>query len=391
MKHHGFQFKINHGGFITIKNKTKNMKKVLLSIIFVGVAALANAQKSEVVEAKKSWDLFQTGIGGTKALDKTLLTLANGLKHTDLAIANEKSKIMPDAWSYRALFASAIAITDSVNIENAVAHQKIAEEAITKGLPLDTKGTEKENFAMAKINIRNAINGRAVRAYNKKDYATANKLFNEIIVLNPSDTAMYINAGVTAKLIGNYPEAIKNFRKVISFNVPEAKSFYQESINLALSNLKDTTLTLELTKAALEKFPDDPAFVSTETDIYITKGDIAKSQELLKKLIAKDPNKAVYHYLYGDTYYKQAFALQDIRAKIDTKKKKEFDEITAKMVALIDQSIPYYKKALEIDPKFASALETLSKIYGFKGDTKSYDEYNNRLKALEANPAKPAN
>lgn len=361
------------------------MKKVLLSIIFVGVASLANAQKSEVTEAKKGWDLFSAGLTGAKTLDKTLATLNSGLKHTDLAIANEKSKVMPDAWSYRALFASAIAVTDTVNVENSVSNQKIAEEAIEKGTALDTKGTEKQNFETAKINVRNAINGRAVRAYNKKDYATANKLFKEIALQNPNDTSMYINIGVTSKLIGDYQDAIKNFRKVISFNVPESKGFYQESINMALANLKDTALTLDLTKAALEKFPDDPAFIGIETDIYITKGDIAKSQESLKKLIAKDPNKAVYHYLYGDTYYKQAFTLQETRNKLDAKKKKEYDELTAKMNGLIDQSIPYYKKALEIDPKFVSALETLSQIYGFKGDTKSYEEYKAKLKAVQGN------
>lgn len=359
------------------------MKKVLLSIIFVSVAALANAQKSEVADAKKEWDLFQSGIGGPKTFEKTMAALNSGLKHTDLAIANEKSKIMPEAWSYRALFASAIAVTDSVDVNNAIAKQKIADEAVQQATTLDTKGTEKENLASAKVNIRNAIYSRAVRAYNKKDYAAANKLFNEIIAYNPSDTSSYINAGVTAKSIGNFPDAIKNFRKAISFNIPEAKNIYQETINIALNNLKDTTLTLDLTKAALEKFPDDPAFVGVETDIYINRGDIAKSQELLNKLIAKDPNKAVYHYLYGDTYYKQAFALQEARAKLDVKKKKEFDDMTNKMTALIDQSIPYYKKAVELDPKFASALETLSRIYAFKGDTKTYEEYSNKLKALQ--------
>jgi tetratricopeptide (TPR) repeat protein len=56
--------------------------------------------------------------------------------------------------------------------------------------------------------------------------------------------------------------------------------------------------------------------------------------------------------------------------------------LTAKMMALIDQSIPYYKKALEIDPKFASALDTMTRIYAFKGDTKTYDEYKKRLDAI---------
>jgi tetratricopeptide (TPR) repeat protein len=358
------------------------MKKVLLSIFFVGVAALANAQKSEIAEAKKGWNLFASGII-SKDYTKSMAALNGGLKHTDLAIANEKSKILPDAWSYRALFASAIAITDTVNVQNSIEKQKLAEEAIAKGTPLDVNGAEKENFLTAKINIRNAINGRGVRAYNKKDYATANKLFNEILILNPTDTAMYINTGVTAKLLGDYQQAIVNFKKVAGFGVPEAKSFYQEIIAMALNNLKDTTQTLALTKEALTKFPDDPAFVGVETDIYINKGDIAKSQELLNKLIAKDNTKPIYHYLYGDTYYKQALAMQEVRNKIDQKKVKEYNEVGAKMVALIDQSIPYYKKALDLDPKFESALETLARIYAFKGDTKSYEEYNNRLKALQ--------
>lgn len=354
-------------------------------MLFVGVATLANAQKSEVTEAKKAWDLYQINFGPAKSFEKSMTELNNGLKHTDLAIANEKSKIMPEAWSYRALLASAIAVTDSVDINNAVAKQKIAEEAIEKGTALDAKGSEKENFATAKINVRNAINGRAVRAYNKKDYANAYKYFNELLVLNPSDTATYINAGVTAKLSKDYPAAIKNFRKAIELNSGDTRAFHQEVIAIALNDLKDTTQTLELTKAALAKYPDDPTFVGIETDIYIKRGDAAKSQELLQKLIAKEPNKAVYHHLYGDTYFQQALALQDVRAKIDSKKVKEFDAVTAKMTALIDQAIPHYKKAIEVDPKFASSLENLSRIYAFKGDTKSYEEYNKRLKALPSN------
>jgi len=360
------------------------MKKILFSILFVGVATLANAQKSEVAEAKKAWDIY--GLTSAKStFDKSMVALNTGLKHTDNAIANEKSKIMPEAWSYRALFASAIAYTDSVNLDNALAKQKIAADAIAQAKSLDTKGEQKENIQSAEINIRNAINSRAIRAYNKKDYANALTLFNEIIALNPTDTAMYINAGVTAKLIQNYPEAIKNFKKVISFNVPETRNFYAETISMTLANVKDTTAGLALLKEAIAKYPDDADFVGTETDIYIAKGDIAKSQEALKKLIAKDPSKAIYQYLMGDTYYKQALALQTDRSKLDPKKIKEFDAITAKMVGFIDQSLPFYKKAIELDPKLVPALESLKQIYGFKNDSANFNEIKKRLDAIPAN------
>lgn len=363
------------------------MKKLLLSVLLVSAATLANAQKSEIAEARKTWDLYSSNLmGGT--LDKKLAGLDKGLKHTDLAIANEKSKNLPDAWSYRALLASAIAVTDSVNQANSVEKVKIATEAIEKTNSLDTKGTEKENLATAKINIRNAINGRGVRAYRAQDFQTAYDAFRELTVLNPADTSMYINVGVMAKSLKKYPEAIENFKKVISFNVPETKGFYTEIVQIALSDMKDTTLTLALTKEALSKFPDDATFVSIETDIYIKRGDIAKTQELLGKLIAKDPSKAVYHRLMGDTYFTQAFDLQKVREKLGQKKEteKQFNALTAKMTALLDQAIPHYKKAGEVDPKYADAFQSLATIYAFKGDNKNYEENNNKVKAL-----KPAN
>jgi len=40
---------------------------------------------------------------------------------------------MPEAWSYRALFASSAAILDTVDAANADANIKIAQEAITEG------------------------------------------------------------------------------------------------------------------------------------------------------------------------------------------------------------------------------------------------------------------
>ena len=132
--------------------------------------------------------------GASQSLDKQLAFLNTGLAHTDNAIANEKSKTLVEAWSYRALFASSIAITDTVNTANSIAKQKIAEEAVAKAKELDVKGDEKTNISNSELNIRNSIIVRGMKAYNKKDYASALKGFEEAIALNPKDTSMYLNA-----------------------------------------------------------------------------------------------------------------------------------------------------------------------------------------------------
>ncbi|WP_199138110.1 tetratricopeptide repeat protein [Pedobacter sp. ASV12] len=360
------------------------MKKLLLSTLLVGVATLANAQKSEVNESQKSWNLYVTMIS-SQGYAKSMDALNKGLAHTDLAIANEKSKVMPEAWSYRALLSSEISRLDTVDVNNALSKQKIAEEAIGKAKTLDTKGSEKDNIATAEINLINAKRNRGVRAYNNKDYAGAMTIFKELLAANPKDTAMYINVGVTANLTGKYQEAVDNFKKVVSLNVPESKDFYIQIINLQTDKLKDTTAALATIQEALAKFPNEANFIGAETDLYIAKGDIVKSQESLAKLIAKDPSKEVYHYLMGDTYYKQALAVQETRNKLDAKKTKEYDALSAKIVALIDQSIPFYKKALDINPKYVPALETLKQIYAFKNDTANWEAIKKRLDAIPAN------
>lgn len=360
------------------------MKKVLFSILFVGAATYANAQKSEVNEAKKAWTLLALGKASTLA--DNLKTLNEGLAHTDKAIVHEKSKSMPEAWSYRALFASRIALVDSLDLNNAKANQKIAEEAIVQAKALD-KGPEKDNIQQAEVNVDNAMRNRAIFAYNKKDFASALAAFNEVTAKNPTDTSTYVNAGVTAKAIENYPEVVKNFKKAIDLGYKDSKVLYSEIVGVTFDKLKDTVAGLAILKEASSKFPDDSYFIGLETDLYIKSGDIAKSQEMLNKLIAKDPKNAIYQYLLGDTYYKQALALQTERNKLDPKKVKEFNAISNKMIGFIDQSTPYYKAALELDPKNENALENLKIIYLFKDDKVNYEATKKRLDDLRA--AKP--
>lgn len=198
------------------------MKKLILSVGIMSLSAFAYAQKSEVAEAKKAWDLFQA-MNSAQSLQKNLDGLNKGLGHTDLAIAHEKTKNTVEPWALRASLASAVALLDTISVENATAKQKIAEEAIVKAEELDKKGEQKDNIANAKINIANAVQSRGIRAYNKKDFATAFKIFTEITEKNPTDTSMYLNAGVAAKQAGNYAGAVKNFKKVVELNAPDAK------------------------------------------------------------------------------------------------------------------------------------------------------------------------
>jgi hypothetical protein len=53
------------------------------------------------------------------------------------------------------------------------------------------------------------------------------------------------------------------------------------------------------------------------------------------------------------------------------------------MTKLIDQSVPFYKAALELDPKNVNALENLKIIYLFKDDKVNYEVINKKLTELK--------
>lgn len=359
------------------------MKRVFLSIVLAGAVSSAFAQKSEITAAKNDWGLFQlTSSSASTPLAKKLEALAKGLAHTDKAIADEKSKVMPEAWSYRALFASSAAILDSTSTANADANLKIAQDAVVEAKKLDTKGSEKDNINLAETNISNAVRNGGVIAYNKKDYKTAYAKFVAATVINPNDTAMYLNAGIAARLNEDYPNMISQFKKVISLNSPQSKDLYSEIITTTLAKQKDTTAALAVIKEATAKFPENTDWIKTETQIYIDRGDAAKSEQMLVALAAKEPNNPNYQVLLGNIYFSQALKLQADRNKIDSKKVKEFNEVTGKMNALLDKSLPFYKKALEVDAKNQGALETLKTIYAFRNDTKNYEDIKKRLDAL---------
>jgi tetratricopeptide (TPR) repeat protein len=387
------------------------MKKVLLSVIFASTALLANAQKAEVEAAKKSWMDYANSqnavtvdlgalaskmkVSGDKkkeepakpksTLAEDLAILNAGFGHTDLAIAHEKTKELPTTWAIRALIASRIALIDTADIQNSIAKEKIATEAIAKAESLNVKKDKavENDVKDAKDFVDNALSNRGMIAYKKKDYATAYTAFNAMTVKNPQDTSMFVNAGLVARLSEKYPEAVASYRKAIDLGFKDSYSLYSQIVDITGANLKDSTKYLAVLEEASAKYPDSTAFIGRITDYYTKKGDVAKSQEMLKKLAEKDPKNAVYQYYIGETYFKQALVLQDKRNKIDVKKKKEFDDTTASMMANINAALPYYKKALEIDPKYADAVDKLKSIYGFKEDTPNYEAMSKLLNQLD--------
>ncbi|MBC7417155.1 MAG: hypothetical protein H7325_03260, partial [Pedobacter sp.] len=277
------------------------MKKLILSICFATVMSFAFAQKGEISDAKKGYDVFQA-VGRNLPVDRKIASLKEALAHAITATENEKTKESPEAWTYKALISSSIALADTLDNANADANLKIAEDAIVQAKKLDTKGELKVLISDSEKNVSIAITNAAIIAYNKKDFQRSFDKFYKAQEMNPNDTSSVLNASIMAKSLENYPKAIELSKRLLALNNPQSEGIYSDIINMELKNQKDTVAGLATLKEAKVKFPDNINFITTETDIYIKKGEIDKAETSLLKLVAKDPKNSLFQAALGNVY-----------------------------------------------------------------------------------------
>lgn len=355
------------------------MRKLILSVLFATTISFAFAQKGEISDAKKGWEVFQA-VGRNLPLDKKISSLKEALAHATTATQNEKTKDSPEAWAYKALLSSSIAIADTLDNANADANVKVAEDAVVQAKKLDTKGEFKDLITSADENVVIAIKNTAFLAYGKKDFKRAYDNFYKAQEINPNDTAMVLNSSILAKNLANYPKAIELSKRLLAMGNPQSEGIYSDIINMELTNLKDTTAGLATIQEAMVKFPENVNFITSETDIYIKKGETDKAEKSLLTLVQKDPKNALFQAALGNVYLQQAYAKQTELGTIDQQKNKAgYTKAKTERDALVDKAMPYYLKANEIDPKNMSALSGLKTIYFFKNDTKNYDAIKKKI------------
>ena len=365
------------------------MKTKFFTIALSMLSVVAIAQKKEVRDAGKALDK------GSFAQAKTLLNQAepnlNSLKDDDKAdfyyykgkayLGTGETTSTQDLTTSAEAFKSAqelghkeaqngLETVSQALVQSAIKDQnaenfKGAAEKLLTGYNINPKDTLYLYFAAA-----NSINAKdyntALKHYEtlrdlgytgiEIEYVATNKETGEVEVMNKAQRDLMVKAGEYIK-----PES----RKTESRTGEIMK-------NIALIHIsngeEDKAITaMDAAKAAN---PGDLTLLQSEADMYYKMGNKEKYQEIMKGIVAKDPNNATLLYNLGVTSYEAG------------------DNVTA---------IDYYKKALSIDPemhnariniaaailsKEAELVEQMNSLGMSKADTKKYDELAEERKVI---------
>jgi len=323
-------------------------KKALLSSIALILVAgnLTYAQRSQVQIARNSIGKLHVAIN-SKADEKSQLGIVGeGIKASEAAQNDRKTKKWPETWAIKAYLSSYVSVIDA-DEGNADRYFSLANDAIDSARRLDKFQTNSRLIDAAIYNVNIRKQNKANIAFNNNDFATAYKLLKDVSDFFPKDTTLAMNTGISAQNVQDYDNALTYFKR--------AKD----------NGSKNSILFQNLANIYTSKFENELAIKSLEDGIRLNPYDANLTNSYINLLIDNEK-------------YETAIKVIDNTLKIDTKNKLLYflygylhqfnaNYTTAELA---------YNKALSIDENYFDALYQLGLAY--------VSSANNALKSSEA-------
>lgn len=340
------------------------MNKTLKLFIALSIPVIAFAQSAKVQTAYRNLQDYETS--------KDVSSLLKAKEAIDLATNYEDTKEKAKTWIYRAqiyyaLFKNSLTqeekkipatVTDKnerlTKAYGAVSTENYEEsgKALQKTATLDKDKNYQTEMAMLGMQMLNDVNNLAVGKYNAAKYKEAMEYFEASYetakAMGKKDTSQITNAIICAQKEKNNEKVIYYDKKAIDDKV--ATPYNYSSMYDAKLATKDTVGGIQVLQAGRTAFPNNIELMNIETNRLLLSGKFQEAISNLDKAIAANPKNANLYVAKATAYFNMAYP------KKDAKKPQNFDE-------LMNKAEENYKKAVELDPKYADAWASLGVVY----------------------------
>ena len=205
---------------------------------------------------------------------------------------------------------------------------------------------------------------RAINAHKEGKLEEAERLYREILEIEPTQLDANNNLGVLLQSSNRLEEAEKSYKKAIELKPDYAEAHY--NLGNTLNNLKKFEEAEKSYKKAIELKPD---YLSAHQNLGITfnkLGHLEKAKECYEKVIEINPNYPVSHNNLGniqkdlgrldeaEASYRKAILLKPDLAEAHN----NLGAIMNKLERLEEAEVSY-RKAIELKPDYAGAHTNL--------------------------------
>ncbi|UOQ96021.1 tetratricopeptide repeat protein [Hymenobacter sp. 5317J-9] len=383
------------------------MKKTFLTFaigasLSAGVPVVVSAQTSAVTNAILNQ---RSGL-----LDKARVEI-------DKAIANEKTSGKAKTWYtrgeiYQGMLESPIY---GKQLQPGEGLQK-AVESYNKTIELDSKTGEFGKQAVAKMdNLYGYAFNDAVNSYNAKEYDKAIANYKLASQLKPQDTTAVLYSAYAYEAKQDYAGAKASYNQLLGMNY-KSVSLYTRLLQMAKTQ-KDEAEAAKVLQQALAAYPNNKTFMLEDLNMSLASGKGGDAIEKINKSIIADPGNANLYAVRGSLYdqqkkselaqadYKKAVELDpnnfdalfnlgvyNFNKGIDMVNKarkmdlKTYNASGKKLEAdgkkIVELSIPYFEKAMQVQPNERAVISSLQKAYANTGRTADAQKLSAKLDSM---------
>ncbi len=384
------------------------MKKTFLTL---AAAAFISSLNPIVVSAQNS------------AVTNAILNQRSGLldkARTDIdnAIVNEKTSGKAKTWFTRGqVYEGMLESPIYVKLLQPGEGVQKAFESYKKTIELDTKDGEFGKQAVPRLdNLYGRAFNDAVNSYNGKDYDKAIASYNLASRIKPQDTTAVLYSAYAYEAKQDLNGAKAAYNNLLGMNYKSA-TVYSRLLQIARSQ-NDNAEAAKILQQALAVYPNNKGFMLEDLNASLSSGKGEDAIAKINKNILADPSNSNLYAVRGSLYDQQKkteLAVADYRKAIELDPKnfdaqfnlgvynynKAADSYTkaskmdlktyqvsgrkfeAEGKKSFEVAVPFFEKALEIQPTDRNTLTSLKKIYFRLGRNADSERLQARLDALD--------
>lgn len=305
---------------------------LLLLSSFAGLA-----QKSQLQIARNAVGKLQVAIANGDDKNKQLSILGEGIKASENAQNDKKTKKWPETWAVKSYLSSFISLIDE-NEGNADRYLDMAIAALDSAKKLD-KYEDNSGLIHAStynIKVKKQSKGNALFAAN--DFNNAFKTLSEVSDYFPTDTTIAINTGLSAFNTQDYANAITYLERAKSNGIKNPVVFQ----NLAnIYSLKfENELAIKTLEDGLSVNPDHVFLTYDYINLLLDTENYTKARDVIGSTLKVNERNKLLYFLYG---YLQQNTGDNNKAELAYQKALEIDEFYFE--ALYQLGLAYIKNA----------------------------------------------
>jgi tetratricopeptide (TPR) repeat protein len=378
------------------------MKKTILTALIMFFAIVMIGQTSERTSA------FNYHRYGKLDLAKASI---------DKAVQNEKTIGDAKTWFYRGNIYYDIGVSIDSNYRKLDPDPfGVAFESYKKAKELDAKGEFTDDIQKYTIAVGEGYYNMGVINYNESKFRDAalnfEKAFNVSIAVNKVDTSALVNAAVSAAQGNDLSMSKAYYLRLIEMGVEKADIY--ASLAEIYKVEGDTAMALQTVKKGRVVYPEDFNLLIAETNIYLATNEKEKAMTNLEAALKMDStNPSIFfavgtiydqvgnvdkaisayenaimlnpvyfeaNYNLGALYVNQAADILDKANDLPLDAVAQYDQEKARADVMLEKSVPYLEKALELSPDDTNTMVSLKEIYTRLGMTEKLQSINEKLK-----------